>query len=143
MWEAIKNWMAESKRKEEEQYSGFTKMLSQMPNAPKEPKAHDNIDNLLVANSLNRIAHSTDMFGNQALYEVKTKGGEKRHILRDFGGGAEKDDLELIDYLLREQIKTEPSFSDTLSSKELPGVRKNMAQAGNPFKNIIKMIIGE
>ena len=106
-------------------------------------KAHDNIDNLILVDTLNRIAHSTDMFGNQALYQAKTKGGDMRHILQNFGGSTGKEDLQLMDYLLREQIKANPAFSDTLTTEELPGVKKTMAQAGNPFKNILRMIMGK
>jgi len=106
------------------------------------PKAHENINNLLLVESLNRIAHSTDLFGSQALYEGQTRGGDKRHILRNFGGGTGKENLQLIDHLLRSQIKAEPTFSDTLTTEELPEVRKNMAQAGHPLRNIWRMIMG-
>ena len=105
--------------------------------------AHENIDREILLESLNRLTHSTDMFGNQALYQFETKGGDIGHILRNFSGGTDKKDLELIDYLLREQISNNPAFSDTLATEELPGVKKTMAQAGNPFMNILRMIMGK
>ena len=74
MWEAIKNWMAESHKKEQEQYGGFTKMLSEMPNAP---KAHDNVDKLI--NDNDRIDPSTiqeERYGTApfALYNLSKYG---------------------------------------------------------------------
>ena len=105
--------------------------------------AHENIDNLILVDTLNRIAQSTDMFGSQALYEAETKGGDKRNILRNFGGGTGKENLQLIDHLLREDIKTNPTFSDTLTTEELPGVKKSMAQSGNVIQNILRMIMGK
>jgi hypothetical protein len=105
--------------------------------------AHENINKEILLNSLNRITHSTDLFGNQALYQAKTKGGDTRHILRNFGGGTGKEDLELIDYILREQISSNPAFSDTLTTEELPGVKQNMAQSGNLFQNILRMLTGK
>ena len=106
-------------------------------------KAHENIDNLLLVDTLNRIAHSSDMLGNQALYQAKTKGGETRHILQNFSGDADKHNLELMDYLLRDQIKSNPAYSDTLSSEQLPIVKENMARAGNPLMNILRLLMGK
>ena len=105
-------------------------------------KAHENIDREILIESLNRLTHSTDLFGNQALYQFGTKGGDKGHILRNFGGGTTKEDLQLIDYLLKQQIMENPEFSDTLTTEELPDVKKNMAQSGHLFKNILRMIMG-
>ena len=104
--------------------------------------AHENIDREIVLESLNRLTHSTDLLGNQALYQFKTRGGDIGHILRNFGGETGKEDLELVDYLLRQQISNNPAFSDTLATEELPDVKKNMAQSGNLFKNILRMIMG-
>ena len=140
MWDMIKNWMKENQKKEQERYRGVADFVNRRQG---EPTAHDNIDNLINIETLNRISHSSDMFGNQALYQAQTKGGDKRHILQNFGGETGKQDLELIDYLLREQIRENPTFSDTLTTEELPGVKKTMAQAGNPFKNILRMIMGK
>ena len=109
-----------------------------------EEKAHSNIDDLILVNTLNRIAHSSDAWGNRALYEAKTRGGEKRHLLQNFGGGTSKHDLEFIDYILREGIKANPTYSDTLSSEELPGVKRSMAGGGTSlFQEIINKLMGK
>ena len=110
----------------------------------KEEKAHSNIDDLILVDTLNRISHSSDAFGNRALYEAETRGGDKRHLLQNFGGGASKHDLEFIDYILREEIKANPTYSDTLSSEELPGVKRSMAGGGTSFfQDIINKLMGK
>ena len=110
----------------------------------KKENAHSNIDDLILVDTLNRIAHSTDALGNRALYEAKTRGGEKRHLLQNFGGGTGKHDLEFIDYILREGIKANPTYSDTLSSKEVPGVLASMQGRGTSlFQDIINHFMGK
>jgi len=106
--------------------------------------AHSNIDDLILVDTLNRIAHSTDALGNRALYEAETRGGEKRHLLQNFGGGTSKHDLEFIDYILREGIKANPTYSDTLSSKEVPEVLASMQGRGTSlFKAILNKLMGK
>ena len=131
MWEAIRNWMAESKRKEEEQYSGFTKMLSQMPNAP---KAHDNIDNLLVANSLNRIKQASSGNWSEALYSAKTKGGEKRYIHKGESMFGSKENFGWLDDMVRMSIEQNPEYADTLASEDYDKTVQGMLDLSKPSK---------
>ena len=110
----------------------------------KKENAHSNIDNLILVDTINRIAHSSDLLGNRALYEARTRGGEKRHLLQNFGGGTSKYDLEFIDYILREGIKANPTYSDTLSSKEVPEVLASMQGRGTSlFQDIINHFMGK
>ena len=143
MWEAIKNWMAESHKKEQEQYSGFTKMLSQMPNAPK-ANAHENIDNEIIANTLQEIAYSTSRVGGgRMLYKGQTKDDEDRYVELE-SSSLPTDQLRQIYYhSLLDKIKQNPQFADTTSSDLIPGLIKEMQQEeSNPIKSLISTIKG-
>tara|TARA_R100001463_G_scaffold41191_1_gene86975 strand:+ start:1998 stop:2501 length:504 start_codon:yes stop_codon:yes gene_type:complete len=108
----------------------------------KEEKAHSNIDDLILVNTLNRISHSNDALGVQALYQAKTKGGDTRHLLQHSTGRPTKYNLEVMDYLLRDAIKQNPEYSDTLTTQELPLVKEGMQKSGNIMKSLLNMIMG-
>ena len=92
--------------------------------------------------TLNRISHSNDALGVQALYQAKTKGGDTRHLLQHSTGRPTKYNLEVMDYLLRDAIKQNPEYSDTLTTQELPLVKEGMQKSGNIIKSLLNMIMG-
>jgi len=96
--------------------------------------AHENIDNLIVLNTLNEIAHGRGQFGigGQILYGAETEGGDPRYILRESSSLPTKDLREVYGHNLREQIRRNPEFADTLSASQVPGLLKGMQEQDRP-----------
>jgi hypothetical protein len=90
------------------------------------PKAHQNIDNEIALETLNRIMHGS--YGNyfKSLYEAETKGGDKRYITRSESMFPKKENLEWVDDMLRREIRQNPQFSDTLSVKDLSETKRRL-----------------
>ena len=131
------------------------KMPMMYGNGGKVENAHSQIDKLtsiddlakqIDSSTLNEISHATDIFGNMSLYEANRKDGSKAYMSRDFYGDNTKENREMIKNLLLSQIIQNPNFSDTLSTSgnpsELEMRQQTMKEAGNPFKNFLKMIMG-
>jgi hypothetical protein len=84
--------------------------------------AHSAIDNLLVANTLQEIAHTQRGGGMDLLYNIKTKGNKDRYIhsyQRTSGNTEDRDAIrEWYANMLRNMVEQNPEFADTLSLKE-------------------------
>ena len=84
--------------------------------------AQSAIDNLLVANTLQEIAHTQRGGGMDLLYNIKTKGDKDRYIhsYQPTSGNMEDRDAirEWYANMLRNMVEQNPEFADTLSRKE-------------------------
>ena len=107
--------------------------------------AHENIDNEILLESLNRIAHSSHGNWMEAIYEGKTRGGEERFIHRTQPRYPSEEAWRDMTMNLNQQIRENPSFADTLSQSELPGVRKRMVDMSRPglIERLISKLFGE
>ena len=100
------------------------------------PKAHDAINNEINIETLKRIANSSNWLRSKALYQAETKGGETRHIFKDVGGPIRYDspeDLQLFDLSLKQQIRQNPQFSDTLRTEDVQGIKKEILEAEGSY----------
>ena len=140
----IKQWLQDYRKGQQEQYSGFNEFLQQQPNYPKE-MAHDNIDNLLVANSLNRIKQASSGNWSEALYSAKTKGGEKRYIHKGEPMLETDESFGWLDDMVRMSIEQNPQYADTLASKDYDKTVQGMLDLSRPniFQRFINKIKGE
>tara|TARA_R100000781_G_scaffold3938_1_gene5228 strand:+ start:1676 stop:2011 length:336 start_codon:yes stop_codon:yes gene_type:complete len=106
--------------------------------------AHENIDNEIALETLNRIMHGSSGNYFKSLYEAETKGGDKRYITRSENMLPKKENLEWLDYMLRREIRQNPQFSDTLSVKDLgktkQGIRELDTSFGDRLTNFIKQL---
>ena len=79
------------------------------------------IADILDSSSLEEVAHRPIERGQrQAVrYKAQTKGGEDRHIVRDIAGLTNKEWKRKLSTMgLRDVIKNNPGFSDTLSAED-------------------------
>ena len=75
----------------------------------------------LDPSSLEEVAHKSINSGTrQAVqYEAMTKGGQQRHIIQDIEGLTNKEQKRKIAFqALREQIRANPEFADTVSARQ-------------------------
>ena len=102
--------------------------------------AHENINNLIVANTLQEIAHGQDLGGGSILYEVTTKGGDPRFI-HQMSSSLPTKELREIYYhnLLGELTKSGGAYPDTLAAKQVPDVLEGMQRADSP--NILMRLV--
>ena len=77
--------------------------------------AHENIDNEIVANTLQEILNTGRGESMDVLYKALTKGGDERYIHRNIQGLPTKGRSEWQSNILRDQIAQDPTFADTLS----------------------------
>ena len=107
----------------------------------KEPYAHENIDNEIIANTLQELLHTQRGQGMDLLYKALTKGGEERFMHSyqpSIGDVEERDQIrEWYANMLRNRIEGDPTFADTLSYKE--GMEKLAPQEGL-MKRFAKML---
>ena len=107
-------------------------------------RAHENIDNEIALETLNRIMQGSSGNYFQSLYEAKTKGGDDRYITRSENMLPKKENLEWVDDMLRGEIRQNPQFSDTLSVKDLgktkQGIRELDTGFGDKLTNFIKQL---
>ena len=81
--------------------------------------AHDVIDNLLVANTLQEILRNPRGGSfEDLLYEIQTRGGDKRYIHRGVPGYPTKDRRSTEGNVLSTMIEMNPAFADTVSLEE-------------------------
>ena len=108
------------------------------------PTAHENIDNEIMLNSLNRISQSSHGNWMEGLYKGTTKGGEERYIHRTQPRYPNEDAWKEMTMNLNQQIRENPSFADTLSQSNLPGVRKRMVNMSKPgiIERFISKVFG-
>ena len=71
---------------------------------------------VLQPSSLDEVAHKVLPESTRARYTARTKGGEQRHLTQDIAGvGGRKDRRRVALMALRDAIKNNPDFSDTVS----------------------------
>ena len=80
--------------------------------------AHENIDNEIVANTLQEILHTGRGESMDLLYKALTKSGDPRYIHRNVQGLPTEERREWSSNMLRNQLEQDPSFADTLSYEE-------------------------
>ena len=81
--------------------------------------AHDAIDNLLVANTLQEILRNPRGGSfEDLLYKIQTKAGEDRYIHRGVPGYPTKERRSTEGNVLRTMIEMNPAFADTVSLEE-------------------------
>ena len=124
---------------------------------PFQQNGHSMIDSLIQINdaqneintsSINRVKQAS--YGNNmmALYEALTKGGEKRNIERSMPSLGTKANFQIMDKNLRDEINWNPSFSDTVKTQDLPGVKKELDYMASPdivdrLTNYISSLFGK
>ena len=103
--------------------------------------AHENIDNELLYNTLNRIKQAS--YGNwmEGLYEATTRGGEKRKIHRTSPRLATKGAWKDMDMSLMQDLINNPAFADTVKQSELGGVEERMLDLSRP--NILVRLLNK
>ena len=94
--------------------------------------AHENIDNELLYNTLDRIKQSSSGNWMEGLYEVMTKGGEKRKIHRASPRLATKYAWKDMDMSLMQDLINNPAFADTVKQSELGRIEENMLGMSRP-----------
>ena len=99
--------------------------------------AHENIDNEIIANTLQDILHKKRGEGMDILYEALTKRGDTRYIHRNVGGFPTDERREWMTNMLRNQIEQNPTFADTLSYEK--GMEQ-LAPQENIFKRLLKTL---
>ena len=105
------------------------------------PNAHENIDKEILLESLKRIRHSASGNWMEGLFEATTKGGEKRNIHRKQSRYPNKEAWQDMTLNLMQQIKENPSFSDTLSQEQMPDVVEGMEAMDRP--NILMRLLSK
>ena len=106
--------------------------------------AHENIDNLLVANTLNRILQSS--YGNysEALYSVEDKKGRQKYIHKSEPMLGTNERFQWLDDMVRMSIEQNPQYSDTLATKDYDKTVQGMQDLARPniFQRFINKIRG-
>ena len=103
--------------------------------------AHENIDNEIAIDRIKRIMHASSGNWMEGLFEAMTKGGDKRHIQRTQGRYPNKEAWQDMTLNLMQQIKENPSFSDTLSQEQMPDVVEGMESMDRP--NILMRLLSK
>ncbi len=100
--------------------------------------------NQLDVSTLERLVHKSYGDNIGALYGVLTKGGDKRFIDQyQFGQLESPESLQYMDMGVREKIKRNPDFADTLKAADVPGFKQELREMDEPLlKGLIKMIFG-
>jgi hypothetical protein len=80
--------------------------------------AHENIDNEIVANTLQQILKTGRGESMDLLYKALTKSGDPRYIHRNVQGLPTEGREEWSGNMLLNELKQNPTFGDTLSYKE-------------------------
>ena len=99
--------------------------------------AHENIDNEIIANTLQEILHTKRGESMDILYKALTKGGDPRYIHRNVGGLPTDERRAWMGNMLRGQIEQDPTFADTLSYER--GMERVAPQEGM-FKRLLKAL---
>lgn len=81
-------------------------------------KAHDSIDNLLVANTLQEILRNPRGEYTDLLYKVQAKSGKDRYIHQGLPGVDTDERRAFAFNMLRTMLEQNPEFADTLSLEE-------------------------
>tara|TARA_R100001594_G_scaffold140551_1_gene185731 strand:+ start:362 stop:1237 length:876 start_codon:yes stop_codon:yes gene_type:complete len=81
-------------------------------------KAHENIDNEIIANTLQEILHTKHGESMDILYKALTKGNEDRYIHRNVPGYPTDERRKWSGNMLRREIEQNPTFADTISYKQ-------------------------
>ena len=81
--------------------------------------AHENIDNEILLNTLNRIMQGSSGNWMEGLYEAQTKGGDTRFIHRKMPRLGTKEAFNDMTINLIRQIQDNPPYGDTHTAKTL------------------------
>ena len=105
------------KERKVEYIDRFIKQILREGDRPK--NAHENIDNEIIANTLQEIAHTQRGEGMDLLYKALTKKGKETfiHAYEPTSGDidARKEIRDWKGNMLRREIEQNPSFADTIS----------------------------
>tara|TARA_Y100001963_G_C6666110_1_gene392805 strand:+ start:253 stop:609 length:357 start_codon:yes stop_codon:yes gene_type:complete len=94
---------------------------------------NENIDRILVADSLDRIAQASYGDVTMGLYKTLDTEGQQKFIKRYmFGMLANKDTWKLMDNNLRKEIVQNPAFADTLNEIQKAEFIQEMVQLNKP-----------
>jgi hypothetical protein len=124
---------------------------------PFQQNGHSMIDSLIQINdaknqidpsTINRTMHGN--YGNNmmAMYEALTKGGEKRNIQRYMPSIGTKENFQLMDELLRQEVGFNPNFSDTVKVEDLQSAKDEVSWMAKPdmverLTNYISSLFGK
>ena len=125
MFERIKEW--NKKNKDRYDMSSFTNKEAQPA-----PKAHDNINDVIIANTLQEIAHSSGVFGGNVVYKGQTKGGEDRYLNRWSTSRADEDLRKIYYQSLMQEAKMNPAILDTIPREEALQMIQDMQKEEGP-----------
>jgi len=94
--------------------------------------AHENIDNEILLNTLNRVMQASSGNWMEGLYQAQTKGGDTRHIHRKMPRYANKEAWDDMTINLIRQIQDNSAYGDTVLTKDLPEVKSRMRGMAAP-----------
>ena len=94
--------------------------------------AHENIDNEILLNTLNRIMQGSSGNWMEGLYEAQTKGGDTRYIHRKMPRLGTKEAFNDMTINLIRQIQDNPAYGDTLTAKTLPIAKESVKSLSAP-----------
>ena len=94
--------------------------------------AHENIDNEIAVNTLNRIMQASSGNWMEGLYQAQTKGGDTRYIHRKMPRLGTKEAWNDMTINLIRQIQDNPAYGDTVFTKDLPQVKSRMRGMAAP-----------
>ena len=137
--EGILDWFLNYKKNMGKKYDMSSFSNEQVPQG----NAHDAINNEIIANTLEEIAHGSDWLGGQMLYRGETRGGDPRHILKYSTSLPTKELRETYYENLLREISENPQFADTLASTEVEGLIRDMqGEDSNMLQRLIDKIKG-
>ena len=96
-------------------------------------KAHDSIDNLLVANTLEEILRNRRGNYTDLLFKAQTRGGDDRYIHRTASESyiPDNDYIENTTNLLRMLLENNPAYADTIPLAEGKKMLANYPSMGS------------
>ena len=94
--------------------------------------AHENINNLIISNTLERISQASSGNWMEGLYTAKTQDDKTRYIHRQSSMHPTSEAWQYMDAILRSQIEENPAFSDTLRTENVPEVKRSMLDLEEP-----------
>ena len=135
--------MADEKSKDTDMWTMINRELSLMDMARGDVSyAHENIDNEILANTLDEIYRSSLRSGpfseyTDVIYEGETRKGEPRYMHQYVEGLPTQDRFVAQHDALRRLLQADPTFADTLSREE---AMKRVAPQEGFMKRLAKML---
>lgn len=145
MWDAIKDYFLNYKKNQNEKFNiewldnnGHSNINEEIAKHEVISKLQDQID----PSTVNEVRHGLSPFGQHTnvLFDAKTRGGDKREILRSLYGLDNEDKRALMRRNLMEELKNNPDFADTLTSQTRDDIKSELDHSSQPFRYFLHML---